>query len=356
MLLSRLKKSLLLARIKSRLPYGKVLADEIYPAETVYRSKPLNLRLEDKVLFENEYTKQLQQARIYSVKNAVLSGEGYVFCNGQAIPDSIIGAMPANAFNSLLWHKAKMEIEEDNYLAIHHAWSLNYFHWVCEMLPKLIFFKKKFNPNHFVLLLPESYKVPYISNSLEAFNFKQVRYFDNASYLVVKELRFIGPLSQTGNIRPYVANQIRSFYREDVKPQRLIYISRKFAPKRKIVNEDSLLKILADFGFEIVYPDNLSFAEQISLFSGCKLLLSLHGAGLSNMLFMEPDGAVVELRLENDKFNNCYYSLASALGLNYYYDLCKAEDGAKSTFDANFIIDVANIKALLERYVEKRLS
>ena len=37
---------------------------------------------------------------------------------------------------------------------------------------------------------------------------------------------------------------------------------RSLAKRRKVVNDDEVSTILADFGFETVFAENLSFAEQ----------------------------------------------------------------------------------------------
>ena len=43
-------------------------------------------------------------------------------------------------------------------------------------------------------------------------------------------------------------------------------------------------------GFETVYTEELSFAEQVRLFSETRCLVSIHGAGLTNLMFMPPGG------------------------------------------------------------------
>lgn len=41
-------------------------------------------------------------------------------------------------------------------------------------------------------------------------------------------------------------------------------------------------------------------------------------------LFMRPGSKAMQLRREGDAHNNCYFSLAGALGLRYFYQLCPA--------------------------------
>ena len=79
--------------------------------------------------------------------------------------------------------------------------------------------------------------------------------------------------------------------------------------------------ILKKFGFETVASEQLSFAEQVKLFARAEVVVTPHGAGLGNLLFV-PEGCKVLEILDRDYVNDHYYNLSSILGLNYYYQLC----------------------------------
>ena len=67
--------------------------------------------------------------------------------------------------------------------------------------------------------------------------------------------------------------------------------------------------------YELAITDNMDMRTQIRLFARARVLMGLHGAGLSNMIFMKPGGYVIELGLR--KFD-CFETLALfKLGLNY---------------------------------------
>ena len=78
-----------------------------------------------------------------------------------------------------------------------------------------------------------------------------------------------------------------------------------------------------------------------------KCLIGLHGAGLTNMLFMSEKTNVLELRNEEDSHNNCYFSLASDLNLDYYYQLNKGD--RKDTHEVNVTVDILLLKQNIER-------
>ena len=130
------------------------------------------------------------------------------------------------------------------------------------------------------------------------------------------------------------------FLKNTVKSKsfRKLYISRRKAKFRKVLNEGDVENILRKFDFETVVLEDISFLEQIRLFSETSVLLGVHGAGLTNMIFMRENSKAIELRSEGDKNNNCYFSLASAMTLDYYYITCKATD--TTTQKTDIIVDL----------------
>lgn len=65
----------------------------------------------------------------------------------------------------------------------------------------------------------------------------------------------------------------------------------------------------------------------------------MHGAGLINMLFMQPGGSVLEFGNRMDKSNNCFFSLAAALEHDFFY-LPPPENSSINTIDVSIDIDM----------------
>jgi hypothetical protein len=74
-----------------------------------------------------------------------------------------------------------------------------------------------------------------------------------------------------------------------------IFISRKDAPKRKILNEDAIFKLFETKGFVRYELSKLSVAEQILLFNQAEMVVGEHGAGMTNCLFCQPGTKVIEI-------------------------------------------------------------
>ena len=69
-------------------------------------------------------------------------------------------------------------------------------------------------------------------------------------------------------------------------------------------------------GFRVIQASKLSLREQIRLFSRATILVSAHGAGLANLLFMKRNSIVIEMHC-NDMVNWSLRRLASSVGLRY---------------------------------------
>ena len=66
--------------------------------------------------------------------------------------------------------------------------------------------------------------------------------------------------------------------------------------------------------FRVVETDKMSLAEQIEVFSSSRMIIGMHGAGLSDVVFAQRAATVVELGQINYP---CYEPLAKKLGLQY---------------------------------------
>jgi capsular polysaccharide biosynthesis protein len=114
---------------------------------------------------------------------------------------------------------------------------------------------------------------------------------------------------------------------------RRIYVSRKDTRRRRVANELALLPILTKYGFEVVAPGTLPFADQIGLFAGAGVIAGPHGAGLTNILFAPRQGKVLELFPAN-AVRSDYFLLSVSLGLTYRA-LIGGEGGRKDWFDVD---------------------
>jgi capsular polysaccharide biosynthesis protein len=74
-----------------------------------------------------------------------------------------------------------------------------------------------------------------------------------------------------------------------------VYVQRKGAVSRRIVNEAELESTLEREGFIVVDAAALSVTEQIALFKGARTIVSAHGSALANLIFCRPGTSVIEV-------------------------------------------------------------
>ena len=151
------------------------------------------------------------------------------------------------------------------------------------------------------VLLPEQFRnLPFISETLDHFRFTYI-YFSSSQRLHVNELWIIDSISASGNyrsdlIRDLVAH-IKACLNIPKQPSsfnelKKYYISRKDANRRFLVNEDKILDLLDSQSIKFTDLSDCDLVKQITMFSQCSLLISIHGNALTNMLWM-PEGSTV---------------------------------------------------------------
>lgn len=89
----------------------------------------------------------------------------------------------------------------------------------------------------------------------------------------------------------------------------------------------------------------MSLKESFSLFSHFTHLIAVHGAGLTNMLFMPKLQNVLEIKSHGDYKNYCYYFMSNVMKHNYFYFLAQNinyNDGPIQEADLFIDIDLFN--------------
>jgi len=246
--------------------------------------------------------------------------------------------------------------DDETYLVIHPIWYHNYFHWLNESLYRLWLVKDK--AHQMILLLPAKSALPQFAlDSLQLFTFKNIIHIPDNKSALVRTLCLPVQKPIMARYNSDALLHLNKLYVDHVKKNNInvntiinerIYISRKNAPRRKIVNEEEVIKTLSNYDFTILYSESLTFFEQVALFSNVKYLVSSHGAGLTNMLFMTPGATIFEFhkrKINPTRHENLlFWYMADAMGHKYYHQICEPinEDELFYTADVTVDIDLLN--------------
>ena len=261
-----------------------------------------------------------------------------------------------NAYVKSIWDCLNRSYIDTAYWVTDHFLD-SYYHWFCETYAKL-FVLSEFR-NSITLLLPHKLQnYSFITETLDLLDFERIIYIEKGTSIKIDNLFTIDHLSPEFIIRDDIASGISRLVRnsvggrdENTQTEDRIYISRRLADKRRVLNERELHDVLRTHGFRVVVMEDLAFEHQVKLMTSCRYVVSAHGAGLTNMLFMEPGGAVLEFR--NRRNPMCFVSLASALGHDHY-SLCIG-DHALDQEDAHWadvIIDPVQLDSALRQLVD----
>ena len=342
-------------------PSPPVEVTVLRPESLSRRKLPVNFNQDDLGLFSDELERVIPQTRLLKRYNVGVSAEGILFQRGKMLPESF--AFPANRASwkrrsvlkfllSNYVFRRRRRFERDSVWVV-DDWSAGYFHWLADVLPRLFTIRERLQD--LVLLLPGKYKeLEFVQASLKPFNIGSVEYIEPSEVLLCRKLIVPTQTAPSGHYNEELIREVRNllvgFYASGLRetPGDRVYISRSPAPKRRIGNEQEVFETLREFNFRIIRPEDHSFAEQVRIASEARYLVSNHGAGLTNMLFMGPGTNVLELRYVNDRVSNCYFTLASALNLNYFYQSCEPANRAEDPHTADLKVDARALRANLE--------
>lgn len=158
----------------------------------------------------------------------------------------------------------------------------------------------------------------------------------------------ISSYPQPSDLR-WIRERANNLIKKSTNGVQRLYISRQKSGRRKISNLTEIEKILTDYEFEIIHPENLSFKEQIELFASAEVILGPHGGGLMNMIFAT-DALVIEL-LANHESCHHQFVLSNMLDHDYEFILCETVENSHNNIrHRDLIVDPGNLASLLEIY------
>jgi len=302
--------------------------------EAVQRQKPsclnnsteIALFEEGSEYYQNGYTHQIPEvflsaipkARIVDPSFLVISPDNCVFSDSTwadfilketGILDRI--KLPKSTYRS------------GTYILLGIDWWQGYYHWMIDVLPRLSLLEQFETLQSIPIIVPAGI-APYQYESLRLVGISPDRIIEfNADHWQVDLLYFPSPLGGLGNPSPWAITWLREHIFNELgimnsTPSRFIYITRRDARIRRIINEDQIIELLKKKGFEIVCPGELSFAEQVRIFAQARVVIGPHGAGLTNMVFAPHNALLIELFPDN-YVNGCYWALANANSQTYAF-------------------------------------
>ncbi len=228
--------------------------------------------------------------------------------------------------------KFKKKINGKVFSLVQGASGNNYFHWMFDILPRLIILEKIYPLSEIDYFYCPQIK-PWQLQTLSIFKIKEDKIINSNYYrhiLADKVLAVSHPWYQKGrilneakNLPNWIIDEISSKF--EVHAKKFECNDKFFIDRREskynhcqIINDEDVKAYLKKKGFAVYRVGELNFFEQIYLFQNAKIIIGAHGAAFANLIFCKPNTKVLDIIPENHP-NTVDATIAKFKNLNFEF-------------------------------------
>jgi hypothetical protein len=348
--------------------------------ENIINKLPCNIAPEYTALYtaKSQYNSPILHVRDYS--NVFVSHEGLCWKNFHLLPystfniNSSYDAKHGWEFFRLVTEQylvstfgkslKKITLPANKQYAVIHTKWFNYSFWMTSSLVRLRMLYKQ--TNDFTLIYPEEWdNIAYIQETLRAFPNLKIEKIPagvhvQVPHLLLPEVRPFTACLNGDDIKD-VSLFIQHFFEKDLAAisttPKKIFVNRKKASCRKIVNSDAVEQVLKKYGYEEIDFDDLSFVEQMAYMQNARFVVMLHGAGMVNVMFARSQTKILELMHEYTEprtYRFIYWFLTVQMQCDYYVQFCKTINNHSDEWRKDIEVDVTlleqNLNLMLQEH------
>lgn len=253
------------------------------------RAEPYIATLRDVVL-ETDQCAIFDGDKVYFRETSGRNFANHPYVQGRASPDLRFFAVSC---------PAPVSVIEEPFVLIGSDGGTNYSHWISRSVLKLALLELENIPRGLPLLLNHDLR-GYQLEYLDLLGIPQSRLMPMRMGEVIRCREILVPTLLRNHPRMRVGiDWLRGRVAHLLSPpdtvQDLLFISRRDALHRVLLNEAEIEDALVRLGFKTVVLGGMSVADQIRSFSKAQVIVGAHGAGLTNLMFAPPGAAVVEI-------------------------------------------------------------
>lgn len=245
-----------------------------------------------------------------------------------------------------MYYKRKRLVDEGILLSM--PWHHNFYHWMIEVLPRLVSYDRCPSLQHLPLIVPKSAS-KFVAESLRLTGHQSKSVFLEDGVYRFKKLHMLSVLSSTMDVSPdaldWLNKKIVVAPSSLVRPKR-IYVSRCDAKIRFISNEPLLADVLSEFGFETIVMSKLPLADQIDVFRAAECIIGPHGAAFTNLAFSKPGAIFIEF-FSKGHFSPSFNRIAAVRKLKYGFLV------GEPTRIGGFSINPNHLRAILSQALQQ---
>lgn len=237
---------------------------------------------------------------------------------------------------------------------VHLGGDHNYCHWITRNLVKLGLLEG--TPDETLPLLVNADLRRHQQEFLELLAIPDERLIKLERPALVRCRELVVPTNLTNHGKMGIGTQwLRrqlAHCMEPAPPCERLFVSRRDATVRRLINEAEIEAALAPFGFATIVPGEMTVREQIRRFSRAQVIVGAHGAAFGNLVFAPPGARVIEINSTFKSHIPDFTFLARICALRFSsvisddYDFSRPEPYQA---DVDFRVDVDDVVAALRR-------
>jgi len=205
----------------------------------------------------------------------------------------------------------------------------NYFHWLFDILPKIIITQSVISLNKIdYFYMPDLQE--FQKRTLSLLGIKNYKIINSKKYKHIEATKIFVPdhpwyykgtiFKEVYSIPGWIIKWLRKSFikvkKKNIKSLK-IFIDRSESEYShcKLINNNDIKKLLSKRGFKILQTGKLDFLSQVKLFHNAEFVIGPHGAAFSNLVFCRPKTKVIEIKPK--KQPNNYKKISILNNLNY---------------------------------------
>ncbi len=201
-----------------------------------------------------------------------------------------------------------------------------YYHWIFQLLPRFELIRQcGIATENIDYFLVNKLQANFQRESLRLLGIKDSQIIETDGRTLFSADKIVVPSIPlgAGNFPPWMTEFLRNLF---IPPEvhnlkqrtRRIYITRRKAAYRRVLNEAKVLEFITPLGFEVIEFESLTIREQARIMAEADVVLAPHGGGLTNFIFCAPGTRVIEI-FSPELVAGYFWKLCSRLKLDYYY-------------------------------------
>jgi capsular polysaccharide biosynthesis protein/Flp pilus assembly protein TadD len=268
----------------------------------------------------------------------------------------------------LEWRDGERLEAQKGIVLVGRGWD-SYAHWVFDFLPKLGFLANYPGYEDWPVLVDEG----LYSQQLEAvrllagpnhkviglkahrsYRLDQVVVLSDFSAMRRQSYRpFTTPGANEAVISPLAVEFLREhvgrLYSTSTRAGKKFYVSRRHQTKfRRLENEHDVEALCVRRGFEVVYPEQLAFEEQVRLFSQAQVIVGPGGSNMVNTVFAPQGTKVLILACWSPRINYYFFAnLAQQCNHQLAYVLGEATGRHSLGYQNDYVISLNELDSAL---------